>query len=670
MKLEDSVSTLPGVGPSFAVKLKKLSITTIEDLLLHVPTRLEDFSLRQQINQLKMGEPSTIVGQIISIQNIYTKTGKMLQIAKVSDGVSSLEAIWVNQPYLVRTLPEGTYVALSGKLGFWGKKRAFVFPQFEKFSGEHTNTGRLLPVYPETAGLSSKWLRARVKRALSDVTILDFLDTKDLNELGLVLLEDAFNKIHSAEVESEFEEGVRRLAFNEFLLLQIENNLNKLWWRQNSASRALAITNEHKTTFTHKLPFTLTDAQTRSINEILNDIKSTIPMNRLLEGDVGSGKTVVAAAAMFASFVNSQKSVILAPTQILARQHFETLNKIFEPFKMRISLVTSEGVLSDLGQSDITIGTHALLFREEHVKNAAFLAIDEQHRFGVAQRARIAQIAKSGKYTPHILTMTATPIPRTIALTLYGDLELSTLDELPKGRKTIKTWVVPPSKRKKAEAWISEQIAKNKIQAFIVCPLIEESTKETFKTVKAVTKEFERLKLVFKHLKVALLHGKMKASEKSKIIKDFKNKKYDILVSTPVIEVGIDIPNATIMVIEAAERFGLASIHQLRGRVGRGNKQSYCLLFTESKSPKVKERLNAVSTAKTGKELAEIDLENRGPGELLGIRQSGISELRIAKWNDLELIKKSRDFAFKVVNNQEKYKSVLVHYRKKQKAPN
>jgi len=670
MRLDDSVSALPGVGPAFATKLRKLGINTIEDLLLHVPSRLEDFSLKTQINELKIGEASTIIGQVISIQNIYTKAGKMLQIAKVSDGVSALEAIWVNQPYLVRTLPEGTLVALSGKLGFWGKKKAFVFPQFEKFSGEHTNTGKLLPVYPETAGLSSKWLRARVKRAIGEVSISDFIESAELTKLDMVKLGDAFTKIHMATDNKDFEEGTKRLAFNEFLLLQIENNLNKLWWRQNSVSRALAITTEHKNSFIGKLPFTLTAAQSRSINEILKDIENTIPMNRLLEGDVGSGKTVVAAAGIFASFVNGQKSVILAPTQILARQHFETLNKTFEPFKMRISLVTSEEVLSDLGQSDITVGTHALLFREEHVKNAAFLVIDEQHRFGVNQRAKITEIAKSGRHTPHVLTMTATPIPRTVALTLYGDLELSSLDQMPKGRKRVKTWVVPPGKRKKAEAWIGEQIAKDKIQAFIVCPLIEESDKETFKTVKAVTKEVERLKLVFKGLKIALLHGKMKGTIKNKIIKDFRDKKYNILVSTPVIEVGIDIPNATIMVIEASERFGLAQLHQLRGRVGRGEKQSYCLLFTESKSAKVKARLNAVSTAKTGKELAEIDLENRGPGELLGIRQSGVSELKIGRWNDLELIKKSRDFAQKVVNNQEKYKSILEYYKKKQKAPN
>lgn len=665
MILTDPISALPGVGPSYVQKLNKLGIRTIEDLLFHIPSRHVDFSNKATIRELTMGEFATITGQVVSIQNVYTKTGKVFQVARISDGVDTLEAVWMRQPWITKTLPVGTYISLSGKLGFWGKKRAFMFPEYEKYTDNSLNTGRLVPIYPETEGISSKWLRKIVSKALLMTEVEDFLEDYDDD---FISLKQAIEKIHMAETKEEFQKAYSRLSFNEHLMLQIENNLRKLWWKENT--KAHSLNGEDKIDLFYKsLPFKLTTAQEKAVNDLTGDLAKDSPMNRLLEGDVGSGKTVVAAAGAFISFTNSQKSVIMAPTQILSEQHFETLSRILSPFKVKVALVTSEETTSDLGSSDLIVGTHALLYREEIVRNSAFLVIDEQHRFGVNQRAKIADIAKADR-VPHILTMTATPIPRTIALTLYGDLDLSSLDVMPKGRKKIKTWVVPPSKRKKAEEWIEKQIKDNDAQAFVVCPIIEESDAEMMQTVKAATKEYERLKEVFPKLSIALLHGRMKSKEKNKVLGDFKAKKYDILVSTPVIEVGIDIPNATIMVIEAAERFGLAQIHQLRGRVGRGEKESYCLLFTESKSSRVREKLNAVSRAQTGKELAELDLETRGPGELLGIRQSGATELRIAKWNDFELIQKSREFAEKVVSNQEKYHKVLTHYRKKQKAAN
>jgi ATP-dependent DNA helicase RecG len=569
-------------------------------------------------------------------------------------------------PWIVRNLTVGTLVSLSGKLGFWGKKRAMMFPQYEIYSGETIHTGRLVPIYPETAGITSKWLRSLVARALTLVEIEDFIAEHNFEYLKL---KEAVHTIHQAKTKEEFDKAHRRLSFNEFLMLQIENNLKKLSFRQNAKAHALGVHSAQLEQFFAGLPFQLTGAQEHAIDDLLGDIKKKTPANRLLEGDVGSGKTVVAAAGIFASFVNAKKSALMAPTQILAQQHFITLRELLSPFKLRTALVTSEGVTAELGSADVVVGTHALLFQHDFVKDAAFLVIDEQHRFGVAQRAKITQLAR-GERAPHTLTMTATPIPRTIALTIYGDLDLSTLDELPAGRQKISTWVVPPKKREAAEKWIESQVSGHGAQVFVVCPLIEESEAEGFSQVKAVTKEYERLQKVFRHLSLALLHGRMKASEKNKVIDDFKNRKYDILVSTPVIEVGIDIPRATIMVIEAAERFGLASLYQLRGRVGRGQKKSYCLLFTESRSAKVRDRLQAVAKAKTGKELAELDLELRGPGELLGVRQSGASELKIAKWNDYELIIASRDFAEKVVANQKKYKEILDYYSQRQKAPN
>ncbi|OGM69197.1 hypothetical protein A2897_04280 [Candidatus Woesebacteria bacterium RIFCSPLOWO2_01_FULL_44_24b] len=664
MKLHEPVSILPGVGLAYVGKLKKLGINTIEDLLLHIPSRHVDFSNKVSIRELVIGEVATITAQVISAQNIYAKSGKVFQVISVSDGDDSIEAIWMRQPWIVKTLTEGTLISLSGKLGFWGKKRALMFPEYEIFSGASVHTGRLVPVYPETEGLTSKWLRRLIAKTLPLVEVDDFITEPSFEFINL---KEAILKVHDAQNPEEFERAHRRLSFNELLMLQIEQNLKRLWWRENTKAHPLRPTDDLND-FLTSLPFTLTESQKSAIDEILGDIQQQIPMNRLLSGDVGSGKTVVAAAGIFTSFINAKKSVLMAPTQILAQQHFATISQILEPFKVRTTLATSEGITSDIGSSNVIIGTHALLFRERLVKDAAFLVIDEQHRFGVKQRAKLAELAR-GEKTPHMLTMTATPIPRTIALTIYGDLELSTLDELPKGRQKISTWVVPPGKRKAAEKWIGEQI-KSGAQVFVVCPLIEESDAETMAQVKNVTKEFERLKKVFPRFSLALLHGRMKAREKNKILSDFKAKKYDILVSTPVIEVGIDIPDATIMVIEAAERFGLSSIHQLRGRVGRSDKKSYCLLFTTSKSASVRTRLEAAAKAKSGRELAEIDLKTRGPGELLGIRQSGISELKIAHWDDYELIKKSRDFAEKVVANQEKYKKVLAYYRKKQAAPN
>lgn len=668
MKLDDPVSILPRVGPKYVQKLKVLGITSIEDLLLHVPARHIDFRNKVQISDLKIAQDVTIAGQVVSIKNVYAKSGKVIQLATISDGENMIDAIWMRQPYLVRALPVGTFISLSGKLSFWGKKRAFLFPTFEKFTGETIHTGRLVPVYPETNGLNSKWLRISLSHVLENTEIDDFLDESELMKLEFTGYRESFVKTHKPETIEDFEQGVKRLAFNELLLLQIQWAFKKLWWEENTNSQILKINDRDRNAFTTSLPFELTESQTKTISEILSDLGKETPMNRLLEGDVGSGKTVVAAAGAFASFKNSKKSVFMAPTQILANQHFDTLNQILSPFNARVSLVTSAKKTPEPG--DVIVGTHALLYRENLVQDASFLVIDEQHRFGVSQRAKIAELAAKGSKNPHVLTMTATPIPRTIALTIYGDLELSTLNQLPPGRHKTKTWVVPANKRAAAEKWIDKEIKENKAQVFVVCPLIEGSEADTMSEVKAATKEFVRLKKVFKNYKITLLHGKMKPEEKDKNLEDFRKKRFDILVSTPVIEVGVDVPDATIMVIEGADRFGLASLHQLRGRVGRSNKQSYCLLFTGSKSTKIKERLEKVAKAKSGLELAEIDLKLRGPGQLLGLKQHGIPELRIARWDDLDLISKSRELAKKVVKNQNQYKKVLKYYRKKQVAPN
>lgn len=643
MNLESSISDLPLIGPIYQRKLEKLEIKTIRNLLYHIPHRYLDFRLVSPINKLQPGEIVTVKGKILSFKNIYTKSGRKIQLGEVADQTGTISVVWFNQPFLIKTLFEGMEISLAGKVDWFGRKKALIAPEFEK--GEGTlHTGRLIPVYPETFGLSSKWLRSRIDFAYKNYNseIEEYLPTKILKKYQFPILKKALYSIHYPSSLEEAEKARKRLAFDELLSFQLINKKRKKDWEEKNKSYPLKIERGVLDEFINSLPFTLTESQTKANKEIISDLSSKIPMNRLLEGDVGSGKTVVAAIAAFISFVNGFQTVIMAPTQILAQQHYQTLSQLFKNQKIRISLITSQIKKRDLGRADIFIGTHALIHQKVNFEKVALVVIDEQHRFGVEQREHLIKITKK-RFTPHILTMTATPIPRTVALTLYGDLNLSTLEELPKGRQKILTWVISPNKQKKAYPWISQQIQQEKIQAFIVCPLIEESEVETLKSVASVKKKYEELKKIFKKEKLGLLHGKLKAQEKDDILEKFRKGKIDILVTTPVVEVGIDVPNATIMVIEGAERFGLAQLHQLRGRVGRGEKRSYTLIFTESKSPQTLTRLNALSKNLSGFSLAELDLKLRGPGEVLGIKQHGYTDLKIASWSDSELIKLSQE---------------------------
>ncbi|MDP2873891.1 MAG: ATP-dependent DNA helicase RecG, partial [bacterium] len=399
-----------------------------------------------------------------------------------------------------------------------------------------------------------------------------------------------------------------------------------------------------------QLPFALTGAQQRAIGEISADLDDDIPMNRILVGDVGSGKTVVAAAAIYQAYLGQATSLYMAPTEILAHQHFQTLRQYLEPLGLKITLVTGNCQLASGNSSNLFIGTHALLYHLDQLKNIGLVVIDEQHRFGVEQRALLTQPNHTTKLRPHLLTMTATPIPRSLALALYGDLDLSYLDEMPPGRKPVKTWVVPPAKREAAYRWIEKQILTEKSQTFLVCPFIEES--ETLQSVKAVNAEYGKLqKEIFPKLKIGLLHGKLKAKEKEATIEEFRRGGSHILLATPVVEVGVDIPNATIMVIEGAERFGLASLHQLRGRVGRGSKASYCLLFSESPSQAVYHRLKAMETIHDGLKLSELDLKNRGQGEIYGLVQHGLDKLKIASVDDVALLQTTKLAAEELLHN-------------------
>lgn len=674
MDLTTSASELPLVGPVYVSRLKRLEINTVGDLLHHVPSRYLDFRLTSKINTVRPGQTVTLRGKIISINNIYTKKGTRLQVAKIKDSSGEIEAIWFNQPFLVRNLPEGTIISLSGKIDWFGRKIALISPEYEKIlaNKKPLHTGRLVPVYPETSGISSKWLRRKINFGFTGVqkTIRDNVPQSTLKNLNLVDLSSAIKAVHFPSTLDEAEKGKRRLAFDELLRIQLNSLWKKKKWEKNKASFRLNIKIGDASKFIKKLPFELTNSQNDSVKEILDDLGKESPMNRLLEGDVGSGKTVVAAIAAFACFLNERQTVFMAPTQILAEQHFNTLKEMLSPFKVRISLVTSGGIKKDLGRSDIFVGTHALIHKKLDFVNVALIVIDEQHKFGVKQRASLIKKSGSKFIAPHILTMTATPIPRTIALTFYGDLDLSTLTELPKGRKPVKTWIVPPQKRQSAYKWVGKQIKAEQTQAFVVVPLIDESEKETMKQIKAATSEHKAIKKIFPKLTIGLLHGKLKAKDKNKVINSFKKGSIDILVSTPVIEVGIDVSNATIMIIEAAERFGLAQLHQLRGRIGRGEKKSYCLLFAETKSQKVRARLNALKKTISGFELAELDLKIRGPGEIFGTKQHGYPELKIASWQDTELIKLTKNLADEIINNPSKYKKLLERFDKNKILPN
>jgi len=647
MNLQTPVATQGRIYKLFARRLEKLGIQTFEDFLYHIPSRYDDFSLISKINRVQPGEVVTIQGTVSEITNEFTRNFKRIQKAEIADETGTIEVIWFNQPYLTKVIHKNNRIAISGKIDWFLRKLVMQSPDYELITDLPTiHTGRLVPVYPETRGITSKWIRRQTYNLIKENInqFIEYLPESTLKDHSLVTISQAIEEIHFPKLTINADKSRQRLAFDELFLLQLSAMHRKLNWNKNLISNPFSVDKYRNEIdeFLTKLPFTLTKAQQRVIDEIFQDLSLERPMNRLLEGDVGSGKTVVSAIAMFLSFLNGFQSVLMAPTEILAQQHYTTISKLLKPFRIKVGFATGSQK-TKIKNFDIMIGTHAVLEKGINFEKLGLVVIDEQQRFGVEQRALIRSKGKN----PHLLTMTATPIPRTIALTLYGDLDLSILDEMPIGRKPIKTWLVPAEKRASGYAWIEKQIKETKSQVFIVCPFIEES--ETMQTVRAASKEFENLqKNVFKDLKLGLLHGKMKSKEKDEVLEKFRIGKIDILVATPVVEVGIDIPNATVIVIEAAERFGLAQLHQLRGRVGRGDKQSYCLLFTESKNPQTIERLKAMEKHNFGAELAELDLRLRGPGEIYGTMQHGIKMLKIASFSDFDLIHKVRREAEKI----------------------
>lgn len=662
---------------SYTSRLEKLNIFTLYDFLFHIPFRYEDFSLISPIANVQAGEKVTIQGEVVEVKNIFTKHAKKIQKAVIKDETGEIEAIWFNQPFIPKVLHAGDRISMSGRIGTFTNKVVLETPEYESLGADnHTiHTGRLVPVYPETHGVSSKWLRRQVFKLLqtNHQEIHDFLPDELRKKHAYPTLFEALQTIHFPNTFADITKAKERLAYDELLLLQLNSLKRKKDWQQILRGHAFSIDKHQQAieSFWNSLPFTLTNAQRNAVHEIFQDLASEKPMNRLLEGDVGSGKTVVAAIAMYVAYLNGFQSVLMAPTEILAQQHYATISKLLAPLHVTVGLATGstkhyETRSKEQGKktphdstfmildSHILVGTHAVLSKNINFDKLGLVVIDEQQRFGVEQRAIIREKGKN----PHLLTMTATPIPRTVALTMYGDLDLSVLSEMPKGRKEIKTWLVPEEKRNGAYDWIRKQITETDSQVFIICPFIEES--ENMQTIKAATKEFERLqKEVFPDLKLGLLHGKMKAKEKDAVLQAFKNKQFAILVATPVVEVGIDIPNATVIMIEAAERFGLAQLHQLRGRVGRGDKQSYCLLFTDSKNDQTRNRLQAMETSHSGAELAELDLKLRGPGDIYGTLQHGRYHLKVATFSDFILIEKTKNDAASLFTKIDQYPILL-----------
>jgi ATP-dependent DNA helicase RecG len=653
--LQQPVHVLRGVGPKAASLLERLGATTLGELLYLFPRRYDDYSLMKPINRLQYGEQVTVIGTIWETRARRVRDQVIVQ-SIIADGTGQVQATWFNQQWLADKLPAGMQVVLSGKVEQFLGRPVFQNPEWEPLELEPLRTRRIVPVYPLTRGLNGNKLRDMMKTAVDEWApkVPDPLPNAVLRRRNFFDLPLALQQIHFPDSQETLHQARQRLTFDELFLLQLGMLGQRREW-QSEPGIPLAVDEAALKPFTGSLPFALTGAQERVIGEISEDLGRDVPMNRLLQGDVGAGKTVVAAAAMVLAVQNGYQAALMAPTEILAEQHFKGLSKMLAPLGVEVCLLTGStpkeeayAALGD-GRAHIVVGTHALIQEPVRFKKLALVVIDEQHRFGVDQRHALrdkGQQSVDGRFNPHLLVMSATPIPRTLALSMYGDLDISILDEMPPGRQEIKTRWLRPSERERAYGFVRGQIEKGR-QAFIICPLVEESDKIE---AKAAVDEYTRLQEeIFPDLKLGLLHGRMKADEKEAIMRAFYHGETEILVATSVIEVGIDVPNSTVVVIEGANRFGLAQLHQFRGRVGRGEHQSYCLLISDSVAGEAEERLTALEQTNDGFLLAEKDLELRGPGEFFGRRQSGLPELQLASLLDVKMLEIARDEAKNVI---------------------
>lgn len=699
LKLDSSVTALGGVGRTLKERLGKLGIHTAGDLLYHFPHRYNDYSRVAAIANLSIGTEQTVIGTVWTAA--ATRIGRSRQgtEAIVGDSTGNLRVVWFNNTYVARDLKAGQRVALSGKVTVFRGQRVMESPEYEVLAEDEqtgaVHTSRLVPVYPLTGDLKARTLRRLIYNALQALvdSVPDPLPPSLRAQRRAPSINQALRQIHYPDSLDAAEAARRRLAFDELLVVQLTALSRRREW-QTEAAPALSLTEETQRGFVASLPFSLTAAQNRVISEVLADLGRNQPMARLLQGDVGSGKTVVALTGLLAAVASGYQGAIMAPTEVLAEQHYRTISQLLaagsvpdadgnlpeqlslwhrdpsesapirEPVRrFRLSYLDGRDVTVVLliggmsardkeavrqtisaGAADIVVGTHALIQERVTFPRLALAVVDEQHRFGVEQRAALRQ--KGEGRSPHLLVMTATPIPRTLALTLYGDLDISVLNEMPPGRQPVHTVRARPFERDEAYQFTREQLRQGR-QAYVICPLVEESP---VIEARAAVQEYQRLaQHVFSDFRLGLLHGRMSSSEKEKVMRAFRDGVLDILVSTAVVEVGIDVPNATVMLVEGADRFGLAQLHQFRGRVGRGGHQSYCILLAENPSDDAQERLRLLEQSHDGFALAEADLRMRGPGEYLGTRQSGLPDLRAARLSDLELMEEARQEAARIL---------------------
>ncbi|KUK77480.1 MAG: ATP-dependent DNA helicase RecG [candidate division WS6 bacterium 34_10] len=647
------ITTVKGVGEKLKKVLANLSIETVEDLIKHIPFRYRDTREILSISEFKEAEEGTFLAQIVDTKNIYTRSRKKLTVVKVVDNEDKLTLTFFNQTYLTKILKKGDWYIFDGKITNKNGKNIYN-PKYEKYQGDselQTNLGKIYGIYHETKGVTSRNIRKLLLEIKSQIPKLftEYLPPDILQKEKLVEINEALVQIHFPDSKDALEMARERLAFDEMLrvALKIEEQAIE---RSKQKSKEIKVDEKLHKDFLETLPYQLTKDQNKAIDEIYNDIAKDFPMNRLLNGDVGSGKTVVAASAILQCVKSGYSAILLAPTTVLAKQHFETLKEILKPLDVDIELCISEEKTISDADNKLIVGTHAVLFQKELPEDFNLLIVDEQHRFGVEQRELLLNI---GEYTPHYLTMTATPIPRSLTEVVFGSTDISVIKQKPARRIEIETKYVPLKKRDACFEWIRDRIinSNNQEQAFFVYPIIEEKDNG----IKSVKGQYKILKdKYFRNLNVALLHGGMRDKEKQEILNDFRSKKYNILVSTSVIEVGIDIPDATIMVIENAERFGLAQLHQLRGRVGRSDLESYCFVIPseniEEKENSL-ERLKYFSKHNSGFDVAEYDLQQRGPGEVYGVNQSGIPQFKVASLGDIELLHRTRKVARELLLN-------------------